>query len=219
MGLLSLIYADEEKEDEARNLAKECLDSSPDNFNALLARATLDMASQRYENAYSDLQKATTILPESGRAWSSLGLIDFHNFRFEEAESSLLKAVAYIPDHIGSWHILGWIYLMKDNITKAQEAFESAYAIDPTFGESHGALASIYALQGEKQKAEHHIRLAEKLSPDGANQIYANMVLLSNEGKTNEAASLFEEVKKRHNDKLGTSLETLIQLRLAELST
>lgn len=216
--LLALMLCDHEEPEKALVHANKALDVDPENFDALLARASALTLLSQFNSAYDDFAKATSVNPHSGRALSGMAQINFYNFEFDSALENLQHAVQNMPNHIGTWHLLGWSWLMKENYNKAREAFEISYELDRNFGETHGALASVYALTDDLTKAERHIKLAKRLAPNGFGYIYANMVMLNRTQKQSDALSLFEQVKRTHHPTLGTTPGELIENRMQELA-
>lgn len=102
-----------------------------------------------------------------------------------------------MPDHIGTWHVLAWIYILRGDSAQAREALDRSYALDRNFGETHGGLAVVDAMEGKTDSARQGIRRALKLNPDGMSARYAEMLLLQQEGKADEATALVNSVLDR----------------------
>lgn len=218
-GLLSLLLFEADRDyDKAMQLANLALQKNPRALEALLARTSLHLDSGDLELALADAATAITKHPENGRAWSNLTLLEFNNFNFPEAKVAAEKAVLYMADHIGTWHILGWSCIILEEYERALWAFEQSYKLDRGFAETHGGLASVYAHQGKTKLAKNHIKLAEKLDPNNFSIDYAKLVLLNNNNETDNAKNLFEEIKGRTNPRLNTTLQELMNKRLATFS-
>lgn len=218
-GLLSLILFEEGKDYElAQKLADEALAKNPFAIEALLARTSLNLDSGNYDQAFIDINRAVHQYPTNGRAWSSLALVEFNNLHFESASHAAQKAVEFMPEHIGTWHLLGWAYVMESKFDLALDAFKKSYELDRRFAATHAGLAAAYAHMSELKLANNHIKLADKLSPNGLPAIYAKIVLLNKENKQDEANSLLETSKVHFNEN-GTTMQELIDKRLFELTT
>lgn len=218
-GLLSLLLFEEERDyDKAMQLANTALQQNPYAIEALLARTSLHLEASEYDFAEADIRTATEKYPQNGRAWSSLALLEFNNFQFEKAKEAAEQAVIYMPDHIGTWHLLGWSYLTLNQLPEALNAFEKSYDIDRNFAETHGGLASVYAHLGETKKANNHVKLAEKLDPNSFALVYAKMVLLNADNKSDQAKTVFDNLMGRVNPKSGKTPQDLMNKRIAELA-
>lgn len=217
-GLLSLILFEEGKDYElAQKLADDALTKNPLALEALLARTSLNLHSGHYDQAFMDIGRAVHQYPTNGRAWSSLALVEFNNLAFEAASNAAQKAVEFMPEHIGTWHLLGWAYVMQSKFELALDAFKESYDLDRRFASTHAGLAAAYAHLGETKLANNHIKLADKLNPNGLPAMYAKMVLLTSENKHAEANALFEN-SKLHTNENGASMQQLIDKRLFELA-
>lgn len=218
-GLLSLLLFEEGTDNEkAMIMANKSLAKNPKALEALLARTSLHMDLREYDLAFRDIQHALDHYPRSGRAWSSMALIEFNNLKFENARDAAQKAVTYMDDHIGTWHLLGWAHLMLNELPEALIAFQKSYDIDRRFANTHGGLASVYAHMGEIKLANNHIKLADRLDPDGLASVYAKMVLHNKNNKPEEAQRLLAAVKMMPFDASGKTRQQAIDLRIQELS-
>lgn len=217
LGLMALLYCDDDQVEKALFYSSRSLDIEPTGFEALVARATCFVIQREYDLAYSDYERILELHPTVGRAWSGLGQIQFHRFQFSEAATSLRKAVELMPDHVGTWHLLGWANMAMESYEEARNAFENAYELDRTFAETHGCLASLYAVTGESGKAEYHIKLAQKLDPASMGHLYAKMVLLQKEGRGNESKQLFDKALNTPHTLFGGPLRKLVEERMREL--
>lgn len=218
-GLLSLLLFEEGTDNEkAMIMANKSLAKNPKALEALLARTSLHMDLREYDLAFRDIQHALDHYPRCGRAWSSMALIEFNNLKFESARDTAQKAVTYMDDHIGTWHLLGWAHLMLNELPEALIAFQKSYDIDRRFANTHGGLASVYAHMGEIKLANNHIKLADRLDPDGLASVYAKMVLHNKNNKPEEAQRLLAAVKMMPFDASGKTRQQAIDLRIQELS-
>lgn len=219
-GLLSLLLFEEGTNNEkAMMMANKSLAKNPKALEALTVRTSLHMDLREYDLAFRDIQHALDHYPSSGRAWSSMALVEFNNLKFESARDAAQQAVTYMDDHIGTWHLLGWAHLMLNELPEALVAFQKSYDIDRRFADTHGGLASVYAHMGEIKLANNHIKLADKLDPNGSASIYAKMVLNNKNNNPEEAKRLFAAAKLVPHDNSGKVLQQVIDLRIQELST
>jgi tetratricopeptide (TPR) repeat protein len=218
-GLLSLImFESGENVSTALDFADKALHDNPLLIEALLARISLNLEVGNYIQAESDAITATQHHPEVGRVWASLAQVYFNNLQFDLCKNAGEKAVHYMTDHIGTWHLLGWSHIMLGDYDSALKIFKDSYELDHRFAETHGGLAAAYAHLKQIHVAEKHIKLAQKLNPEGFAAIYAQMVLLNNDNNSNAAQALFEQAIHKSNTQIGTTPKSLIDRRLFELS-
>lgn len=196
-GLLALLHYERDAYDEALQLAHEVLAEQPDQLDALLACAGTHTEQGRMEAARKTWLHTVSAHPDCGRAWSGLAQVEFHELEFNQAEEHLKTAVLHMPDHIGTWHLLAWIYILRGDSAQARDALDRSYALDRNFGETHGGLAVVDAMEGKTDSARQGIRRALKLNPDGMSARYAEMLLLQQEGKADEATALVNSVLDR----------------------
>jgi len=217
-GLLSLLLFEEAADSEkAMTMANIALSKNPKSLEALISRTSLHMDLREYDLAFRDIQHALDAYPRSGRAWSSMALVEFNNLKFESARDAAQNAVTYMTDHIGTWHLLGWAHLMLNELPEALIAFQKSYDIDRRFANTHGGLASVYAHMGEIKLANNHIKLADRLDPDGLASAYAKIVLHNKNNKPEEAQHILNKVKMMPHGNTGKTRQEAIDLRIQEL--
>lgn len=195
-GLLSLIALDGDIDtaEKQREYAKTALQINPEQMEAMLTLAQLDLGEQDVAAAADITEKAVALHPTSGRAWSYKGQSDMLNLDLVKAEASLDKAVKYMPDHIGTWHALAWCALLRDNVDKADACFKSALKLDRNFAESHGGDALIHFLKGNIDEAKTAARRGVGLDKNGFTARYVQALILEKEGNIEEAKSIIEDI-------------------------
>lgn len=216
--VLSLLLYEVDRNDEALVLANQVLSGSSAPLEALLARGGSLVEMNRFDEARVDYERATALYPNTGRAWSGLAQVAFHDMQLDQALSAVEHAVQHMPDHIGTWHIKGWIHILQPDVAAAKHCFDKAYELDRNFGETHGGLAVCYAMTDEVDSAERHIKLAQRLDPLGFSAIYAQMLLLKKQGKSEAAEALFNQVMNTVHAGLGVAPNELVKRRLEELA-
>ncbi len=218
-GVFALLLHEVQRTAEASEAANRALSLNPQQLDALLARASLEAESDRYDNARRDYVVATTAHPTCGRAWSGLAQLDMRDMQFDKAQEELELAVKLMPDHIGTWHMLAWIHILHGRAEEAKYAFDRSYEVDRNFGETHGGFAVVAAMQQQRKLSEQHMRRARKLNPEGFSVHYAELLLLKAEGKHDEAKVLYERVMSSAKLPSGLLMGVAVEQRLAELST
>ena len=218
-GVLALLLHETSNEADASEAANRALSLNPVQLDALLARASLEAESHRYDNARRDYIVATTAHPSCGRAWSGLAQIDMRDMQFDKAQEELELAVKLMPDHIGSWHMLAWVHILYGRAEEAKYAFDRSYEIDRSFGETHGGFAVVAAMQQQRKLSERHMQRARRLNPEGFSVHYAELLLLKAEGRHDEAKTLYDNIMSTAKLPSGDILGVLVEQRLAELSS
>ena len=217
-GLLALLMYEVDRNDDALEAANRALTHHPHQLEALLARAATLAEQDQFELARTDYQEATVHHPHSGRAWSGLAQIDFHDFKFDDALKSLERAVDHMPNHIGTWHLLAWIHVLQGRVQEGKAAFQKSYELDRNFGETHGGLAVVAAMEKQVKLAEEHIKRATRLNPNGFAAQYARLLILEQQGKTDEAQALLKAVMQTTHPGIGIAPQVLVDRRLLELA-
>ncbi|WP_143873865.1 tetratricopeptide repeat protein [Catenovulum sediminis] len=215
--LLSLVYYDNNKLEDAYLLANEVL-SNKNVMEALLAKASVEMERQQNSAALESFSRVCELYPNIGRAWIGLATVQFNEFLFDEALESAIQATLLTPSHIGSWHLVGWIYLMKGLPQKALNAFEASYEIDRSFADTHGGLASAYSMLGQEQLALQHKQLAKRLDSSSKSVLFAEFVNLYTSGKADQAKKFLTKVLQTTNHDSGSTLEELVQRKIHQNS-
>jgi len=206
MGMLSLLYFDNDDLEQAKTYADRALKIRSNNLDALLAGGGSALGFENIEESKLLLNKALDIEPTQGRAWVTLGLIDLIGADLTKAEEHLRQAVKYMPEHIGSWHVLAWAQLLQKDIQSAESSFLTALALDNNFGETHGGLAVIAALKGEWGKAAEFSKIAKRLDPESMSPLYAQILRLEHEGRTESAQQIIDKVLKTSTLPNGSTL-------------
>lgn len=217
-GLLSLILFEAGLEPQyALKLANDSLHDNPTLLEALLARISLNLENGEFVQALTDGETATQFHPTSGRAWASLSQVHFNNFHFELAKTAAQSAVKFMNNHIGTWHILAWAHIMLGEFDDALWAFKESYKLDDRFAETHGGLAAVYAHQNQLHLANKHLKIAQKLNPDGFAAVYAKFMIMKANKQDTEAANYFEQSTQVFNAQIGSTPKKLMDKRLAQL--
>ena len=150
--------------EEARGLAEELLELTPDNVDALVAAAKGRAAGGDAAGALTALQQAQTRAP--GRA-------DLHKLQGDIAVKVGDKAGALAAyrsalqldrGYVQVWLDLGRVHEEKEELSEARKAYERALDALPTFHEAALALADLLRRSGHVRAAI--VRLAEMLEQD-----------------------------------------------------
>jgi len=214
VGMLSLLYFDNNDLPQAAQWSKKALESGYETIDALLAASGTALGAEEPERARQLSERAIAKQPHNGRAWVNLGLVDMLNGNLPGAEESLAKAVHYMPGHIGSWIALGWAQLMQSKLDAAQRSFQTALELDDTFAESHSGLAAVAAMRGDMAAAEVSAKTARRLDSSAISSYYPELVKLYQQSKPEEAQRLMQGALKRSVAPNGGNMMDMIK-RLA----
>lgn len=193
-GVRSLLLLDLNRFDEAGYAALAALSHAPGQLEAGITAGTLALWNQRVEEALTVFGSTVERHPRAGRAVAGLGQAHMLGGDIVAARQLLEHAVVLMPQHIGTWHALAWCQLLTGKRDGAQHSYERAFELDRSFGETHGGFAILHALRGETADAEAAITRARRLDPTGRSAVYAQALLLMNEGRDAEAAALVSPI-------------------------
>src|SRR5437773_2480164 len=197
--------------EEARALAEELLELTPDNVDALVAAAKGRAAGGDAAGALTALQQAQTRAP--GRA-------DLHKLQGDIAVKVGDKAGALAAyrsaleldrGYVQVWLDLGRLHEEKEELNDARKAYERALDVLPTFHEAALALADLLRRSGHVRAAI--VRLAEMLEQDPYD-LLALLLLgraLLDDRRDTQALEAFQRALKFDPDQV----EALFQLGVA----
>lgn len=179
LGMLSLLNLDALQVEAARTAAEQALKTNPNDLGGLVTMGSLALETQDDQTAGGYFERAVERHPQSGRAWSGMGLTTMLKLDLPKAIEQLKQAVHYLPNHIGTWHALAWCQLMANDIDGAKHSFEQSMEIDRSFGETHGGLAVVAVLQNRPADADQAIKRAMRLNPESFAGRFAQSLLLN----------------------------------------
>jgi tetratricopeptide (TPR) repeat protein len=189
-GYLALLHMDQGNIVDARELARDVLESSPDNVHAGLVLGTVSIESQEIEQASILFERILEREPQNARAWLGVGLARLYMQRAADAVSALEQASQLIPDSVGIRVTLGWGHIAARDAIRAEHVFHDALKIDHNFGEAHGGLATAQALQMRVDDARESIRRARKLDANGFGAVFAHTIILKLQGRDRTATEV-----------------------------
>jgi tetratricopeptide (TPR) repeat protein len=127
--------------DKARSHFDRALELDPDNVDALVRRALVDLA------------------------FVGLYFCDDRTERLRSAEADLSKALKRRPDSAAAHAGLGLLYLHKGRADRSVAECERALAIDPNFAAAHAWIGFAKHLAGRNDETEAHVLEALRISP------------------------------------------------------
>ena len=126
---------------EARRFFERALQLDPDNVEALVGIAAVDMAS------------------------ATLLLVDDPEKRISAAEAALMKALSLAPQHALAHMFLGTVYVGSNRAVEGIAECEHALALNPNLADAHGFLGGAKLVVGRAAETEVHVQEALRLSP------------------------------------------------------
>jgi tetratricopeptide (TPR) repeat protein len=110
---------------------------------AVLDRATSDIAARRYDIAETRLVKLIRSCPSYAEAWHKLGTLYYLLGSDDESVKSLHRALEIEPRHFGALASVGEILLAQEDAEGAALAFRSALRLHPHLAAVRERLESI----------------------------------------------------------------------------
>jgi TolB protein len=146
---------------------------SPDDFNALLARAGAMTDRSEFKEAIALYQEMANQAPEDVRpqiGWAWALLLDG---QARQALTHALHAVELDPVDAEAMAVLARAYAESGDLAHALGMAQNAVQIDPSSASAHTALAQSYLLQGQLQEA---VQEAEQALSRGADNAEAHRI-------------------------------------------
>jgi len=153
----------------------------------------------RYEEAYSEAQRALRLDPLSSITNSMVGWVYLHGRRYDQAIEQLQKTLELDPRSGASWAFLGWAQSCKSLHDSAIASLRKSCEIFPGSGPI-AYLGQVYATAGYRSEALKILEQLQELSkqqyvsPYGVGRIYAAL------GQTEEAFRWLETAYEQRGD-------------------
>jgi tetratricopeptide (TPR) repeat protein len=121
MALLGDLYAHMGNADPARNIFQDEIARNPDNDQAYLSLALLDLRSGDISEARRILLKGQARIPGSGKLYWGVGLVSAMQGNSSDAAENFERAVDLLPEWSGGYSTLGVFYFETGQIAKARD--------------------------------------------------------------------------------------------------
>jgi len=210
-GMLSLLYLDQDKFDEADQAAKLVLTTAPDNLDALITAGSTSLAYIKGEEAKELFEHAIEVSPKNGRARLGLGLSGMLEGNLPQAAVQLEKAVECMPEHLGSWNTLAWVQILQRKLDAAERTLEKSLEINRNFGETYGGLAVVAAMRGKWDQAKILTEKALRLQPDSFAGRFAQSLLVAQRGRPQQASAMIDAILNNFTTPGGENLTELVR--------
>jgi predicted Zn-dependent protease len=152
-------FKNENKLDEALENFSQAIELYPDYFQALTARADLNLSRRQLAAAAADFDRALVTNPRYGSALRGAGYCKLIKGQFAEASEYFDKAVTAEPDNARSYMLLGMANFELDRRPEATKALTRALDLDGVQSvRAHIYLANIYYRQQEFERAADELK-------------------------------------------------------------
>ena len=197
---------------EAENLYRDILRSSPGHLDTLYLLGVLSSQMGKYETAMELISKVIQAAPDFAEAHYNLGSTFGEQGRLDEAITSYRRATALNPDYFEAHYSLGKALALRDKPHEAASAYRRAIAVDPNRAEVCCELGNLLMDANTPHEAEAAYRRAIAIQPNHVESLFNLGVALKDQGKFAEAIPYYrrvleldESAKAHHN--LGAALQ------------
>ena len=164
---LGSLYVALERENEAIELLKEVLETTPDNPDANYWLGIAYQEIGNFEQAEHYLRTTIALSPEREEAYNALGyFFAEHGTNLDEAVRLIQKALKKSPANGAYLDSLGWAYFKQGKLNDALKQLEKAVIYMPNSVEVQDHLGEVYLKKGLKKEAVAAWQKAIQLSPD-----------------------------------------------------
>ncbi len=140
---LSRVLLYQNKDEEAKQWARNALKYNPQNYRAWYQLGFIESKTDK-QAAIADYEKAVSIQGNFAPLRRDLGLLYFQQRNYAEAAKHLAKAAELGVKEAPLWNVLGISYSHSNRLAKAVESYKRALKIDPNLAEAHLNLAYAY---------------------------------------------------------------------------
>jgi arylsulfatase A-like enzyme/Tfp pilus assembly protein PilF len=140
---LSRVLMYQNKDEEAKQWARNALKYNPENYRAWYQLGFIESKTDK-QAAIGDYEKAVSIQGNFAPLRRDLGLLYYQQQNYVEAVKHLAKAAELGMKEAQLWNVLGISYSHSNRLAKAAESYKRALKIDPDLAEAHLNLAYAY---------------------------------------------------------------------------
>ncbi len=155
IGLLALIYFDNNQLEQAEQFAKAALSIEPNQYEGLLVQMLLRALEQN--TTPDEINTLIQRNPQDSRLWFALGAAELRLINIPKALDAFFHATTIWPDFYDSWIYAGWCQLLQNQLAEAKLSFEKALNISEQEAEAWGGLALISALNNHQSDAKKEL--------------------------------------------------------------
>jgi tetratricopeptide (TPR) repeat protein len=162
----------------------------PSDERALTLLGTFYFGQQQYDDAVTQLMKATEVAPDYSSPYNMLGYSQRNLGNYEEAEKAFVKYTKLIPDDPNPYDSYAELLMKEGKYEESIEQYSKALVVDPNFVASHVGIATNYNYLGKYDEARNQLKkLFDMARNDGEKRaaLFAMAVSYMDEGKTDMA--------------------------------
>jgi choline-sulfatase len=156
----ALLY--QNKDEEAKQWARNALKYNPENYRALYQLGFVEAKTDK-QAAIADYEKAVSIQANFAPLRRDLGLLYYQQQNYAEAAKHLAKAAELGMNEARLYNFLGISYSRTNRVTQAIGSYKRALKLDPDLAEAHLNLAYAYERRKELRFARVEYEAACKL--------------------------------------------------------
>jgi Flp pilus assembly protein TadD len=185
--------------DRASGALRDLLETHPDAGEAHYLLGTILHEQGNAEDARDAFLLASAFQPDAWEPNFQLGLLELDAKKFQAALESLHRAVALGAQDARVHNGLGAAYLHLGKIAEAEDELRKALALNPQLAQAHSNLGFLFLHHLERyDEAARHVERALELAPEDSGALCNRIVVLHQQGKTDEALRVAAEVAARH---------------------
>ncbi len=162
------VALDEKKLDDSASALKKVLDSDPQNADALVLRARLDMARGNTADGTSELERLVKNFPRAPRMHYQLALAYIIGGKTDKAMNQLHETLDLDPNFAQPAFILAQLDTQRGDVESALGLLKPLVARQPDMNEAKLLLADVYRLQNDFNDALAIYQQLEKTFPNDA---------------------------------------------------
>ena len=132
----------------------------------LLARGNYLYLHEKYQDAKTELLRASEVDPNNPEVWSLLGMVNLALKEYSQARDAFTKAVTLDPNIPRGKLYLGVSYYFLGNYKEAERWLKEAKALNPNDGLVHYYFGLLAVKQNRPKEALTELNIGENLAPE-----------------------------------------------------
>jgi tetratricopeptide (TPR) repeat protein len=156
-----------------------------------IERSTLELGTDRPDEAVAALRREVEITPDHGSAWYNLGIALARQGKLNEAVAAYRRQVGITPDHGNAWNNLGVALARQDELDEAVAAFQQQVRVTPDHRQAWNNLGVALRDQGKLDEAAAAFQQQVRVTPDHRQAWYNLGDALRDQGKLDEAVAAY----------------------------
>jgi tetratricopeptide (TPR) repeat protein len=200
---LGIAYAGEGRLDEATQVLRNGLNTTPDSLEIADELAVVLMLKGRDHEAYSIFEIAIQKHPDD----EATKVLYLHTLVTSKAENAASYARQLLATYPNQWEVLylnGVLSAAGGEFQQARTNFQSSVSLNPIYGESRTALGNVLAHLGDPRGAREQLEKGIALGDDSPEAEYSLATVLRSLGETDaarQALNRYQELKSSRANK------------------